>query len=176
MYKTTFKLLLAFLIILASQIATVSFASNISEYKIKAAFIYNFARFTQWPDDTNVFKICIYGENPFGSYIDNLNGKKINHEVVKIIHTRLIEEVKSCRIAFLNIMPPKQRLFERALDKIKGSHVLTVADAANVTRFGVMIGLQIENDKVGFEINNTAAKASELKISAQLLTLAKQVL
>ncbi len=52
---------------LVSHIPTLSHANNISEYRIKAAFIYNFARFTQWPDDTDELKICIYGDDPFGS-------------------------------------------------------------------------------------------------------------
>ena len=89
---------------LASQTPAVSFADNVSEYTIKAAFIYNFARFTQWPDDTDKLNICIYGKDPFGSEIDTLSGKKINNRTIKIVRTRLIEEVRTCHIVFLNII------------------------------------------------------------------------
>ena len=177
MYKYRLKLLLTLLVTLVLQMPTVSFASNVSEYQIKAAFIYNFARFTQWSDESNDLKICIYGKDPFDSYIDSLNGKKVGKKTIQVIRTQLIEDVKSCHIAFLNIIPPERHLFELALRKIKGAHnVLTIADANNVVSFGVMIGLVIEDDKVGFKVNHTVAKASDFEISAQLLRLAKEVI
>lgn len=176
MFKHIFKLLLSLIVVLASQMPTASFASEVPEYKIKAAFIYNFARFTQWSDGTSDLRICIYGKDPFGFHANNLDGKKIGEKTINIVRTQLIEDVKSCHIVFLNIIPPERHLFERALNKIKGANVLTIADADNVVSFGVMIGLTIENDKVGFKVNNTAVQATELKISSQLLALAKEVL
>lgn len=176
MYKKLFKFVTLLLVTLVSQMPAVTQAGNVSEYKIKAAFIYNFARFTQWQDGTDELNLCIYGRDPFESHIDGLNGKKINNKTVNVIRTQSIEEVKTCHIVFLNIIPPERRLFERALKKINGANVLTISDAENVINFGVMIGLVIENDKVGFEVNYTAAKSSKLEISAQLLKLAKEVI
>ena len=176
MNKHKFKLLLVLLVTLGSQLPVTSYAGNVSEYKIKAAFIYNFARFTDWPDEGSELKICIYGKDPFDSYIDSLNGKKVDNKTIKIVRTKKIEEVRSCHIAFLNIIPPEQRLFERALREIKGANVLTIADADNVVKFGVMIGLVIDDEKVGFNVNHTVAKASKLEISSQLLSLAKEVI
>ena len=160
---------------LVSQIPMLSLADNVSEYTIKAAFIYNFARFTEWPDESDELKVCIYGEDPFGSSIDVLNGKQSNGRTIKVIRTRSIDEVKSCHIAFLNIIPPVRRLFARALQDIEGTNVLTVSDAEGVIDFGVMIGLKLENDKVAFDVNHTVAKASNIEISAKLLRLAKVV-
>lgn len=176
MVKYLFKLQLAILVLLASQVPTLSLADNVSEYKVKVAFIYNFARFTEWPDDTSELKICIYGKDPFDSYIDSLSGKKVDDKTIIVVRTKKIEEVRSCHIAFLNIIPPEQYLFERALKQIKGKKVLTIADAENVVHFGVMIGLVIEDDKIGFKVNHTVAKAEQLEISAQLLRLAKEVI
>ena len=150
-------------------------AANVSEYKIKAGFIYNFAKFTKWPDESDELKICIFGIDPFGNTIDSLNGRQSNGRTIKIIRTKNIDEIKTCHIAFLNIIPPERHLFERALKKIRGTHVLTVADAANVTDFGVMIGMRISNDKIAFDVNHTVAQASNLEISAKLLRLASQV-
>ena len=160
---------------LVSQIPALSLADNVSEYTIKAAFIYNFARFTEWPDESDELKVCIYGEDPFGSSIDMLNGKQSNGRTIKVIRTRSIDEVKSCHIAFLNIIPPVRRLFARALQDIEGANVLTVSDAEGVIDFGVMIGLKLDNDKVAFDVNHTVAKASNIEISAKLLRLAKVV-
>lgn len=176
MYIKIFRVLLTLLVAMALHMPALSYASNVPEYKIKAAFIYNFARFTQWQDGSGDLNICIYGKDPFDSYIDDLKGKKINNKTVKVIRTQIIEDVKFCHIAFLNIIPPEKHLFERALKKIDSANVLTIADADNVTQYGVMIGLVIENDKVGFKVNHTVAKASNLEISSQLLKLAKEVI
>lgn len=154
---------------------TLTHAGSVNEYTIKAAFIYNFARFTEWPDESNELKVCIYGKDPFGSSIDNLNGKQSNGRTIKVIRTRSIEEVKSCHIAFLNIIPPERRLFARALREIGKASVLTISDADDVVDFGVMIGLKLDNDKVAFDVNHTVAKSSDIDISAKLLRLAKVV-
>jgi len=175
LYKITYKLLFLLALSLVSQIPTLSFAGSIDEYTIKAAFIYNFARFTEWPDESKELRICIYGKDPFGSSIDKLNGKQSNGRTIKVIRTRSIEEVKSCHIAFLNIIPPERRLFARALNNIEGSNVLTIADAEGVIGFGVMIGLNIDNNKVAFDVNHTVAKTTDIEISAKLLRLAKVV-
>ena len=76
----------------------------------------------------------------------------------------------------LNIIPPEQRLFAKALKELKDTSILTIADAMNVIHFGVMIELLIENDRVGFSVNHTATRSSRLDISAKLLRLAKEVI
>ncbi|MGB5395819.1 MAG: YfiR family protein [Gammaproteobacteria bacterium] len=176
MNRTLHRLLLATVVALVSHLPAVASADAVSEYSIKAAFIYNFARFTRWADESDTLKICIYGKDPFGDNIDKLDGKKINGRTVRVTRTQLIDDVRSCHIAFLNIIPPERHLFKQALNKIQGANVLTVADAANVVDFGVMIGMRIDGNKVGFEVNHTAAKASDLEISAKLLVLAKEVI
>ena len=130
----------------------------------------------EWIDDSEEFKICIYGKNPFGKNINNLHGKQRNGRTMKVIRTQLIGDVAACHIAYLNILPSERYLFEKALDAIDGNNVLTISDAANVIDFGVMIGLVIEDDKVGFKVNHSHAKASDIEISARLLKLVKEVI
>ena len=175
MYKLIRYILLLTVAGVALHAPTSSYADNVPEYKIKAAFIYNFARFTQWPDDNDEIKICIYGKDPFGSNIDSLNGKISNGRKITIERTQLIEDVRSCHIVYLNIIPPERHLYERALKAINGSNVLTVSDASNVVDFGVMIGMTITNNKVAFDVNHAATKASDLVISAKLLRLAREI-
>ena len=175
MKQITLKFLIFLLLSLVSLIPASSFADNISEYTIKAAFIYNFARFTEWPDESDELKVCVYGDDPFGPTIDKLNGEKIKGRTIEVVRTKAINDVKSCHIAFLNIIPPERRLFARALRDIQGASVLTISDAEGVIDFGVMIGLRIDNDKVAFDVNHTVAKASNIGISAKLLRLAKVV-
>jgi hypothetical protein len=172
--KTIQNLLLP-VAILVTQMPVAAVADNISEYTIKAGFIYNFAKFTQWPDKSDELKVCIFGKDPFGNNIDKISGKVSNGRTIRVIRTQKIDEVRSCHIAFLNIIPPERYLFERVLKKIHGAHVLTVSDARNVTEFGVMIGLSIDDDKIAFDVNHTVALASNLEISAKLLRLAREV-
>ena len=160
---------------LVSLVPASSLADNISEYTIKAAFIYNFARFTEWPDESDELKVCVYGDDPFGPAIDKLSGERIKGRTIEVVRTKSINDVKSCHIAFMNIIPPERRLFARALRDIQGASVLTISDAEGVIDFGVMIGLRIDNDKVAFDVNHTVAKASNIGISAKLLRLAKVV-
>lgn len=178
MVKVTFNTLLLLFVTMFSQLPMVVNAGEtiVSEYTIKAAFIYKLARFTEWNDNSNELNVCVYGDDPFGANIDRLSGKQSNGRTIKIIRTKLIEKVSTCHIAFLNILPPEQHMFEKVLFEIKGANVLTVADTENVINFGVMVGVIIDNDKVSFEVNHSQAKESDVEISAQLLRLAKKVI
>lgn len=175
MKQITLKFVIILSLSLVSLVPASSLADNISEYTIKAAFIYNFARFTEWPDESDELKVCVYGDDPFGPAIDKLSGERIKGRTIEVVRTKSINDVKSCHIAFMNIIPPERRLFARALRDIQGASVLTISDAEGVIDFGVMIGLRIDNDKVAFDVNHTVAKASNIGISAKLLRLAKVV-
>lgn len=162
MVKRLYKLLLALLVLSASQMPTSSLAGKVSEYKIKVVLIYNFAQFTKWPDDTGELKIGRYDKDPFDSHIDSFNGRKV-------------EEVRSCHIAYFNMQSPGRHLFERGQNQIKATRVLTTADATGVINYEVIIGWVVEDDKSGFEVNHTVAKSEQLEVSAQLLRLVREV-
>jgi len=170
------RLLSTLALIFSTLIPIDTYADNISEYKIKAGFIYNFARFTQWPDNDVDLKICIYGEDPFGHYIDTLNAKKVSFRTIKIIRTSIIENIKPCHVAFLNIKPTEEHQFKKVIDSIKDANVLTMSDTKNAIDNGVMVAFEIINNRVSFNINYTAAKQAGLKISSQLLMISKKVI
>lgn len=164
---------LAFILATVPQLV---YSETVSEYSIKTAFIYNFARFTEWPERSDILKVCIYGKDPFNKKIDKIDGKKANNRTIKVVRTRSLEEVKTCDIAFLNIIPPERRLFERVLKTLKGAHVLTISDADDVVDFGVMIGLTVDdNDNVRFDINLFQANQEKIKISSKIIDLAGKV-
>jgi len=152
------------------------YSDSVSEYKIKAGFIYNFARFTQWPDKDKELRICIYGKDPFGHHIDLLSSKTASSKTISILRTNIIDNIKNCHIVFLNIKTPDQRKFNKILSAIKGSSILTMSDTKNAINYGVMVGFEIKNSKMTFDINYTAILASGLKIKPQLVKLAKKVI
>lgn len=150
-------------------------STGFSEYDVKAAFLYNFGKFIQWPADsfasTNApFVIGVYGESPFGNDLaDVVHGRVINgHPVV----TRQLSssELKNCQILF--ICRSEQKNIAEILGKLAGSDVLTVTDDLDPFQSGVMINFTVDNDRIRFEINNTAAEKAGLKISSKLLILA----
>lgn len=149
-------------------------SGNFSEYQVKAAFLYNFGKFVEWP--TNDFAstnaplvIGVYGENPFGNDLDVVvSGRNINgHPVV----TREVSltELKNCQILF--IARSKQKNMNEILRALDGAGVLTVTENMDPFDSGIMINFILKDDRIRFEINNTAAEKVGLKLSSKLLIL-----
>jgi hypothetical protein len=159
----------------------VSAQSNISsEYQVKAAFLFHFAQFVDWPPEA--FKdagapltYCTVGEDPFRGALDaSMSGKTIDGRPVRVLHFKLGQEVQTCQILFLGA--PEKKSLAATLVNLGASPVLTVGESQNFIEQGGMIGFLWEDNKVHFEINLEAAERAKLKISARLLTLAKTVI
>ena len=149
------------------------------EYQIKAVFLFNFAQFVEWP--TNAFPeaqgplvIGVLGENPFGTYLDEIvRGEEVNKRPLVIQHYRRAEEIKTCHILFIS-QSEMDRL-DQILASLKGRSILTVGDAESFAKQGGMIRFITEKNKVRFGINVAAAKAAKLTISSKLLKPAEIV-
>jgi hypothetical protein len=148
--------------------------SGFSEYQVKAAFLYNFGKFVEWP--TNDFAstntpllIGIYGENPFGNDLPAVIQNKYIDGHPVITREVSLDELKGCQILFIS--RSEQKNLNEILKALDGAGVLTVTENLS-TESGVMINFVLENDRIRFEINNTAAEKVGLKLSSKLLTLA----
>jgi hypothetical protein len=145
------------------------------EYSVKAAFVYNFLKYVEWPDPagckaTNRFKLGIRGINPFDNAFDKFKGKPIERcflEISDISESQLLEQFQAVFIC----NSEKERL-KSILAGLNALPVLTIGDTAGFMQEGVMINLIKRDDKLGFEINMKAARAAGIKISSQLLKLA----
>ena len=165
--------------VIAAQLLHAAIASaqneGFSEYDVKAAFLYNFGKFVEWP--TNVFAstnapllIGVYGDNPFGNDLaEVVRGKVINGHPV-IARQVSFSELKSCQILF--ICRSEQKNIKQILAALDGAGVLTVTEEMDLSQSGVMIDFIMDNDRIRFEINNSAAEKVGLKISSKLLILA----
>ncbi len=150
-------------------------SGGFSEYDVKAAFLYNFGKFIQWP--TNAFAsanaplvIGIYGNNPFGQNIASVvRGRKINGHPV-VARPVSSNELKECQILF--ICQSEQKKIKDILKTLDQTAVLTVSENVDLSQPGVIINFIIQDEHVRFEINNTAAEKVGLKISSKLLILA----
>lgn len=151
-----------------------------TEYTVKAAFLYHFGQFVDWP--AQAFRsadapltYCILGDDPFQGAIElALSGKRIGSHPTQIRHLTEVREAGVCQVLFVNAAGEKP--IAEALDTLKGAPVLTVGESAHFAQEGGMIGFLLEDNKIGFEINLDAAEHAKLKISARLLALAKKVI
>jgi hypothetical protein len=149
------------------------------EYQIKAAFLFNFTQFVEWPvnafpEPETPLAIGILGEDPFGNYLEEtVTGEKVNGHSLVIQHYKNIEEVKTCHILFINkaeINKPEQ-----AVINLKGKYILTVSDGNNFIKQGGMVRFITKNNKIQIQINPEAAKEASLIVSSKLLRIAEVV-
>jgi YfiR/HmsC-like len=151
-----------------------------SEYQVKAAFLFHFAQFVDWPSEA--FKdagapltYCMAGGDPFRGALDaSLNEKVIDGRPVRVLHFREAQEIQGCQVLFIGIADKK--FISATLANLKGRPVLTVGESEHFVQEEGMIGFVLEDNKVRFEINLTATEHAKLKISARLLSLAKTVI
>jgi len=167
------------------------------EYKIKAAFIYNFIKFTDWPEEkpvdaNDVITIGIIGENPFGHAFEPIIDKQVKNKTVVIKTFESLEglnkdpdknrekqkeqlqAVRKCHVLF--ICSSEKKYIPKIIDAIQGSSVLTISETGDFLETGGMINFLTENKKVRFEVNLDASEKEKIKISSKLLRLAKRVI
>ena len=146
------------------------------EYEVKAAFLYNFAKFVEWPGGPagKTIVIGILGSDPFGAVIDfTFEDKVIAGKRFEIRRFQRIDQLQVCHVLFIS--DSEQKNFGRILEAVRGMPVLTVSDARDFVSAGGVIELVLEDSKIRFDINLSEAKNSGLRISAQLLQLARKV-
>jgi hypothetical protein len=150
-----------------------------SEHQVKAAFLYNFANFIQWPDGAlgaagAPLKVCVVGTDPFGSALDDAFRDQVVHgRGVQIERGTTLAAVGRCHILFLS--QSEQRRWPELLKALGSAPTLTVADGAPLVRQGGMVSFVLEAKRVRFEINRGAAEDAGLRISSKLLALARIV-
>ena len=147
------------------------------EYELKAAFLYNFVKFVEWPPEAfagarSPLTICVYGEDPFGASLDGVvRGESLGERSLLVQRPETLEELRDCHVLFVS-HSERQRMPE-ILARVEGAPVLTVGDTDGFLRAGGMINFVLEENKVRFLINQAAAERSGLRISSKLLRLAK---
>jgi YfiR/HmsC-like len=149
-------------------------ADDLGEYRLKAAFLYNFALFTEWPAEVgSTLNLCIHGRDPFGAEIDALQGKPVGTRSITVQRKGGGESLDTCQIVF--IAPASIGALPRVLEAVRGGPVLTVADTAGSTRQGVALNMSVAQNKISFEANLAAARGAGLNLSSKLLRLATEV-
>jgi hypothetical protein len=150
-----------------------------TEYQVKAAFLFNFAKFVEWPANAFVHPedpivLGIVGEDPFGFALDGMVFRKtVNGRSFMVKRLEIGPELRGCHILFISSSEKKN--LAHILESLKGSSVLTVGETDQFVQSGGAIKLLLENNKVRFEVNVGAAAMARLKVSSKLLALARSV-
>lgn len=150
-------------------------SEELPEYRLKAAFLYNFAAFTEWPEELGpTLSICLFGPDSFASEIDSLAGKAAGSRKIEIHRKTSLEALKNCQVVFvaastIGHMP-------RLLDALHGLPILVVADSPGAVQQGAMLNMNVVQGRVTFEANLAAARNARLNLSSKLLRLATEVI
>jgi hypothetical protein len=157
-------------------------SSDSSEYLIKAGFIFNFAKFVEWPSAAfaqpdSPIVIGILGTDPFGTIIDQIvQDKKVGTRgfVVKRLKWGADpKDLKECKILFVG--SSERAHMDDLVQMVRGLPILTVGEAPGFAEHGGVIRFVLEDNRVRFEVNVAAAQQADLTISSRLLTLARIV-
>ncbi len=147
-----------------------------TEYQVKAAFIYNFLQFIDWPVKPNrnlgpFVNLCILGENPFGTTFEAYQGEMIRTRKLFIKQSQSLYDLKECQVVFIS--HSEKGRAPQIIKQANDLGILTIGDSERLAHQGVMINFYMDKDKVRFEINIEAARKAGFTISSHLLKLAR---
>jgi YfiR/HmsC-like len=147
-----------------------------SEYQLKAAFLFNFAKFVGWPPSSFAspqapFTICLLGADPFGQVIEEtLRGQMIRGRRVTVQRARNAEQLRQCQMVFISSFESAR--LPAILHSLRGASVLVVGETPGFAAAGGAIQFDLVHDHVRFSINPAAAERAGLRVSSTLLSLA----
>ena len=154
-----------------------SMAGEVKEYAVKAAFVYNFIKFIQWPERESLteqnssYQLCFIGNNTVAKEFTKLNGKRIGSKTLDTHRLLQVKGCPKCKIIFISRGVDSLTL-KKVISRVKGKPVLTIGETKKFTKLGGVISFFLKNDHLHFAINTKAAKIQGLKMSSRLLKLA----
>ena len=160
-------------------LSTFARGAAVSETELKAAYLFNFAKFVEWPLDafeseTAPIQIGIFGDEDFATRLRVLlSDKKAHGRSFEVKRISSPQEAKTCQIAFISSSETKRA--PQILEAVRKSPVLTIGESEQFLELGGMIGFVFEDAQLRFEIYPDAAEKVKIIISSKLLRLAKRV-
>jgi hypothetical protein len=150
------------------------FAAPVSEYDMKATYLFNFIAFTTWPNLTNAesINVCLIGRDNFGQSIKTIEGKKVNGVPIAVARIASISSAKKCHLLYVSEREATN--IRWVYNELVNSPVLVVTDTTVPS--GAMINMYLDGQKLAFEINQMRAQAVGLQISSKLLQYSKPML
>lgn len=165
------------LLALASAAGSVAEAPVADEYAVKAAFLFNFVKFVEWPAETfkgpgDPIAICVLGQNPFGTALETLvRNKTVADRAFVVREVSNAPDALQCQIIFVSAS--EQGRVRSILQQLRSHSILTVGEADDFTASGGIIKFKLKGGRVRIEIDPDAAERAKLRISSKLLSLAE---
>lgn len=145
-------------------------SSNERENKIKIAYLYHFAQFTEWTTKPSIFNYCVYEDTSFSELLKNAYvGKTLGETTIGVRSVYAQSDFDDCQLVFF-----PHSVSAELLTKMNKKPILSVGTQRNFSQFGGIISLFEDNQKIYFFIDNISALHSGLKINSQLLSLSKE--
>jgi hypothetical protein len=148
-------------------------APDTFEAPVKAAFLYHFTRFVEWPGGGDM-TICVVGADPFGPLLEQATaGKKANGRDIRLSRLGSLRSAESCSILFATDVNGAR--LASALGHLRNRPVLTVSDAPGFAVGGGIVGFVRDGNHVRLEVNTAAAEQAGLHVSSRLLSIARVI-
>jgi hypothetical protein len=146
------------------------------EEKIKAGLIYNFIKYTEWPDDRNAensspIEVCVFGQDPFDGYLQPMAGRTVRQRRINIRHIGRPAEVQGCHLLFIGASERDRWPQLRRL--LADKSILTVSDFEGFSDAGGMIQFGSDNNRIKVELNSVPMQAAHLRVYDKMLKLVK---
>jgi YfiR/HmsC-like len=152
-------------------------AQNVTEPSLKAAFIFNFARFTEWPQDSLpplTFSACVLGDRDVPGALERIvKGRQLLGRAISVSEVESGGKLRSCQLLYMSGLTPSQ--VAATVAAVKGAPVLTISDADNFVQQGGIAQMFVEDGRMRFNLNLAVSKVSHLQLSSKLLALAAHV-
>jgi hypothetical protein len=157
-----------------------AFPAATEEDVLQAAFLYNFMKFVEWPPEAfdrpeSPILVCTLGENPFTNTVQALEGKRIRQSPLVVRRYDPVKPTVQCHVLVVS-NPASKDSYPTILSKFRAVPVLTVGNIEGFVEKGGMIEMFSLENKIRFNINSGSANRSALKISSQLLKLARKII
>lgn len=153
-------------------VATTGHAESLPEYKMKAAFLYNFVQLAEWPKSSEaLLRLCVDEQDPIVDALREIEGYEVNGRHIKIVLLSNSSAGAGCDTLYLGESADVKSM----LNKLGESSVLTVSDSIDSEKSGVMISMFPIGRRLVFSVNAESAKRAHLTLSSKLLRLAKHV-
>lgn len=169
--------LITLLLLVLAAAPSLGRGATLTEYQVKAAFIFNFAKFIEWPPgafpgEKAPYVLGVMGQNPFGKLLEQMtSGKEVNGRPFIVKRLDQGQNFVDCHILFIS--SSESAKLKSILNSVRGAPVVTVSDIPGFGSQGGTIRLFLAGRKVRFEINAGAASSSNIKVSSQLLKLSQ---
>ena len=153
-------------------------AQGAVEPALKAAFLYNFVKFAEWPAEAvtsdGALKLCVLGDEAVGTALEQtVKDRQVDGHPLTVVRVNADGALSACHVLYVTGLD--RRRSAQLIERVKGAPVFTVSDLDAFATFGGVGQLFVENGKMRFALNPASAQRARLRISSKLLALAKLV-